>query len=86
MIMSVIARTLMALAKENLLREPLEPQFKHAIMTLASEAAIFLPQSPLSAVEIFDELIAEMVLKILSSQRTTSWQTASNQESREQMV
>jgi hypothetical protein len=61
MIMSVIARTLMTLAKESLLREPLEPQFKHAIMTLASEAAIFLPQSPLSAVDIFDELIDEMV-------------------------
>ena len=51
----------MTLAKESLLREPLEPQFKHAIMTLASEAAIFLPQSPLSAVDIFDELIDEMV-------------------------
>jgi hypothetical protein len=61
MIMSVIARTLMALAQESLLREPLQPQFKHAIMTLAAEAAIFLPQSPLSAVGIFDELIDEMV-------------------------
>lgn len=57
-IMSVIARTLMALTSEVLDTGAAEFQFKNAVMTLASEAAILVPDNPQKAVEIFAELLA----------------------------
>jgi hypothetical protein len=58
MIMSVISRTLMALSPSE--DRAGEPQFKNAIMTLASEAAFLIPDEPEKAVKIFNEIIEEI--------------------------
>ena len=60
-IMSVISRTLMAISDQT----PEthlggEPQFKNAIMTLASEAAILAPENPAESLEIFAEILREI--------------------------
>lgn len=60
MIMSVISRTLMMLAAEHLLPEDRECQFKNAIVTLASEAALLAPDAPEQAVIIFRDVLAEI--------------------------
>jgi len=60
MIMSVMSRTLMMLAAEHLLPEGRECQFKHAIITLSSEAALLVPDSPEQALSIFRELLTEL--------------------------
>jgi hypothetical protein len=60
MIMSVISRTLMALSASETRSGPGEPQFKNAIMTLASDAAVLVPEEPEKAVEIFNEIIEEI--------------------------
>jgi len=59
MIMSVIARTLMSVSLEAFPGLQ-EFQFKHAIMTIASEAAVLVPNDPEKAAQIFEELIQEI--------------------------
>jgi hypothetical protein len=59
-IMSVISRTLMALARTTFANPRAEPQFKNSIMTLASEAAILAADDPERALEIFDSILKEI--------------------------
>ncbi len=54
--MTVISKTLMRLS----LSGDAEPQFKNAVMTLADEAAILLPDDPQTAARIFREVIKEI--------------------------
>jgi len=56
LIMTVISRTLMQLSPSG----DLEPQFKNAVMALASEAAVLLPDDPLTAARIFREVLEEI--------------------------
>jgi len=56
-IMTVISRTLMVLSSDTMADNDMEPQFKNAIMTLASEAAVLAPQDPETAVLIFSEIL-----------------------------
>ena len=56
-IMSVIARTLMTLTSHAHTEKGAEFQFKNAIMTLADEAAILVPDDPQKAVKIFPEVL-----------------------------
>jgi len=56
-IMSVIARTLMVLASRIFGERNAEYQFKNAIMTLAAEVAVLVPDEPHKAVAIFSELL-----------------------------
>ncbi len=60
MIMSVISRTIMVLSSEKMYSGEHEFQFKNAIVTLASEAAILAPDDPEKAVFIFEEIITEI--------------------------
>lgn len=60
LIMAVIARTLMVLMTDHDHPARAEPQFKHAVITLASEAAILTPQCPEVAFTIFQELLREI--------------------------
>lgn len=59
MIMSVIARTLMVLS-QMLADDPRQPQFKNAVMTLASEAAVLAPDDPVRAIGVFQDILEEM--------------------------
>jgi hypothetical protein len=59
-IMSVISRTLMTLSQEMLENDLGEPQFKNAIMTLASEAAVLAPENPERSLEIFKDVLEEI--------------------------
>lgn len=56
-IMSVIARTLMMITARVHGPSKAEFQFKNAVMTLASEAAMLVPHDPAAAVEIFSEIL-----------------------------
>lgn len=60
-IMSVISRTLMVLSAEIFESSEKELQFKNAIMTLASEAAVLAPENPEKAIIIFTEILQEIV-------------------------
>ncbi len=60
LIMAVIARTLMVLMTDPDHPSSAEPQFKHAMITLASEAAILTPRCPELALVIFSELLREI--------------------------
>ena len=60
LIMAVIARTVMVLITDPDHPAGAEPQFKHAMITLASEAALLTPQCPEMALCIFDELLREI--------------------------
>ncbi len=60
MIMTVISRTMMILAAEQFLPEGQECQCKNAILTLASEAALLVPDDPEQALTIFQEVLQEM--------------------------
>ncbi len=60
MIMTVISRTMMMLAAEQFLVQGQECQFKNAILTLASEAALLVPENPEQALVIFQEVLREM--------------------------
>ena len=60
LIMAVIARTLMVFMTDPDHPAGAEPQFKHAMITLASEAALLTPQCPEMALCIFDELLREI--------------------------
>jgi hypothetical protein len=59
-IMTVIARTLMVIASELSEPKTSEYQLKNAIMTLASEMAVLVPDDPQKAAEIFTEIIEEI--------------------------
>jgi hypothetical protein len=60
MIMTVISRTMMLVATQQFLADGQECQFKNAILTFASEAALFVPHDPEQAVAIFKEVLQEM--------------------------
>ncbi len=60
MIMSVIARVLMALSEAD---RGKELQFKNTVIALAKEAALLTPNDPQRAAEIFNELIEEISTK-----------------------
>ena len=59
-IMSVISRTLMMLSSEVISPQARQSQFKNAIMSLASDAAVLVSDEPEKAVQIFKELIEEI--------------------------
>lgn len=59
MIMSVFARTLMVLSQDPA-DQPREPQFKNAIMTLASDAAVLAAEDPERAINVFQDIIEEI--------------------------
>jgi len=59
MIMSVIARTLMVVS-QMLVGDSREPQFKNAIMTLASEAAVLVADDPVRAISVFHDILEEI--------------------------
>jgi hypothetical protein len=60
LIMAVIARALMALLTDPGHPSGAEPQFKHAIITRAQEAAVLAPRCPELALMIFSELLKEI--------------------------
>jgi len=60
LIMAVIARTMMVLMTDPKHPSGAHPQFKHAIITLASEAALLTPTCPDVALGIFQELLCEI--------------------------
>lgn len=59
-VMSVIARTLMVITSKMHGPKGAEFQFKNAVMTLAKEAAVLVPDDPEKAVEIFFEILREI--------------------------
>ena len=59
-IMAVISRTLMAISAHLLGDGVREPQFKNAVMTLASEAAVLAADDPETAIEIFRGILTEI--------------------------
>jgi len=60
-IMSVISRTLMVLAVDPEDESEPEPQFKHTVKTLANEIFVLFPEDSEKVVEIFKELLIEIV-------------------------
>jgi hypothetical protein len=60
LIMTVIARTLMVLASQNLDSDTGECQFKNAVMVLASDAAVLIPDNPEKAAQIFSEILNQI--------------------------
>ncbi len=60
LMMAVIARTVMVLMTDPDHPSGAQPQFKHAMLTLASEAALLTPTSPNVALGIFQELLHEI--------------------------
>jgi hypothetical protein len=60
LVMAVIARTLMAMMTDPDHPAKAEPQFKHAMITLAQEAFVLAPQCPELALIIFTELLDEI--------------------------
>lgn len=59
-IMNVITRTLMAVASKILGPKGAEFQFKNAVMTLAKEAAVLVPDDPEKALEVFSHILREI--------------------------
>jgi len=60
MIMSVIARLMMMFEPEPCPRHKSRPQFKNAVMTLASDAAMLASENPEMAIAIFREVLDEI--------------------------
>ncbi len=60
MMMTVMARPLMIIAQQAYLKGHQRCQLKHAILTLAAEAAILVPEAPEQALTIFTELLQEI--------------------------
>jgi len=58
LIMSVIARIMMIVSTSDEVEA--EPQFKNAVMTMATEAALLVPDDPCRAVEVFKEALSEI--------------------------
>ncbi|MBF0344950.1 MAG: IS4 family transposase [Nitrospirae bacterium] len=81
MIMSVIARVLMALSEGD---RGKELQFKNTVIALAKEAALLTPDAPQKAVEIFNELIEEISkVHLLSSERKKTISTTTYKKVKE---
>lgn len=59
-IMSVIARTLMAVASKVLGPKKAEYQFKNAVMTLAKEAAVLVPDNSEKALQVFSHILVQI--------------------------
>ena len=59
-IMTVIARTVMIIAADQCLKEHQQCQFTHAILTLASDAALLVPDDPEQAIVIVQEVLQEL--------------------------
>jgi hypothetical protein len=59
-IMTVICRTLMVLSTEAPDSSPQEPQFKHAVMTLAADVAVLAAEDPETAYKIFESILKEI--------------------------
>jgi ABC-type transport system involved in cytochrome bd biosynthesis fused ATPase/permease subunit len=60
-VMTVITRTLMVMSSSFFGGDKdQEFQFKNALMTLASEAAVLVPDNPEKAIEIFNEILFEI--------------------------
>ena len=59
-IMTVISRTLMVLSAQLFGEESKEPQFKNAIMTLATEATVLTADDPEKALEIFQSILQDI--------------------------
>jgi hypothetical protein len=75
MIVSVISRILMECAEQSHQHEKGFPQFKHAIMTIAYDAAALTPDDPVLAVNIFKELLDEIArVRYYHSQKKRSTQ------------
>jgi len=60
MIMSVIARLMMIFESGQRPQQKSHPQFKNAVMALAADAALLVPQCPELAIAIFRELLDEI--------------------------
>lgn len=60
LIMAVIARTVMVLMTDPAHPSGAHPQFKHAMITLAQDAALLTPTCPEVAVGLFQELLHEI--------------------------
>lgn len=60
LIVAVIARILMVLTTDREHPCAAEPQLKHAMITLATEAAVLTPHCPVVALAIFTELLTEI--------------------------
>ena len=60
MIMSLIARILMAFELRPCPKHKSIPQFKNAVMALATDAALLAPEHPEQAIIIFQELLKEI--------------------------
>jgi Transposase DDE domain len=60
LLVAVIARMLMALMTDRHHPSSAEPQLKHAIITVATEAAVLTPHCPALALVIFAELLNEI--------------------------
>lgn len=60
MIMTVISRSLMVLSSRMFDQKSAEPQFKNAIMTLASEAAVLAAEEPEKSIQIFETILEEI--------------------------
>lgn len=60
LILAVITRILMVISVVEEAPTDLEPQFKHAMITLATEAAVVTPHCPVHALAIFKEVLAEI--------------------------
>jgi len=60
MIMAVISRSLMVLSSRMFGETPAEPQFKNAIMTLASQATVLSAEDPQRAIQIFRLILKEI--------------------------
>lgn len=59
-IMTVISRTLMIISSHIFSDKAGEPQFKNAVMTLASEAAVLVADDPIRAIEVFETILKEI--------------------------
>lgn len=61
LVMSVITRILMAISEDiGEVPTKAEPQFKNSIMTLASDMAVFASEDAVKALEIFQDILAEI--------------------------
>jgi hypothetical protein len=60
LLVAVIARLLMVLMTDRDHPSGVEPQLKHAMITVATEAAVLTPHCPILALAIFTELLNEI--------------------------
>jgi hypothetical protein len=60
LILTVMAKTLMALTTNSLMPSKFESPFKHAVLTLAADIPVLVADNPTQALIIFREIIAEI--------------------------